>query len=276
MILAFEFRLMEGFSPLSVVIIGAGNLAWSLVPCLRENGIHVSKLISRSRKKLVNFALANQELSISQNPEDIPEDTDIILLCIPDDAIEAQVALLPRRKACLAHCSGSTSMKALRKWKGPKGVFYPLQMFTQEAKVDFKQVPVFIEGKDQRLERLAESISYRWERLDSEKRLLMHMGAVIAVNFSNYMLRWSSRMAHRAEMDFAVYIPLIREHIERALSSHPAQTQTGPAVRGDKEVIRRHLDLLEDENIYQELYQKISEAINPELFGKFEKNETKK
>ena len=267
---------MEGDSPLSVVVIGAGNLAWSLIPSLRNNGIQVLKLISRSRKKLVSFAMANPDLSISQSLSDIPIETDLIILCIPDDAIAAQVSRVPKRKACLVHCSGSTSLNALKRWSGAKGVFYPLQVFTKEAQVDFQQVPVFIEGKDLRLEQLAQRISSRWIRLNSEKRLLMHMGAVIAVNFSNYMLRWSSRMAHRAEMDFAVYIPLIREHIERALSSHPAQTQTGPALRGDQKVILRHLELLKDQEIYHQLYQKISEAINPDLMEIHEKKKTKK
>ena len=267
---------MQNEALTSVVLIGAGNLAWSLIPNLWANGIQVSMLISRSRKKLVNFALAYPGLNISQNPNEIPEEVDLILLCIPDDAIAEQVRALPLRDACLAHCSGSTSIDALNQWGGPKGVFYPLQMFTQEAVVDLKKVPVFIEGDHLALEQLATSIAFRWERLDSKKRLMMHVGAVIASNFSNYMLRWSSRMAHQAEMDFAVYIPLIREHIERALSSHPAQTQTGPAIRGDKKVIEKHLDLLESQKIYYDLYRKISAAINPELLLDSTKAKTKK
>jgi hypothetical protein len=45
----------------------------------------------------------------------------------------------------------------------------------------------------------------------------------------------------------------------------PAQTQSGPAKRGDLETLQKHLNLLDDDLELQEIYKLLSKRINPEL-----------
>ena len=52
---------------------------------------------------------------------------------------------------------------------------------------------------------------------------------------------------------------------QRALQDSPARMQTGPAMRGDVDTVRRHLNLLEKHPEWQEIYRELSENINPDL-----------
>ena len=63
-------------------------------------------------------------------------------------------------------------------------------------------------------------------------------------------------------LDFEVLKPLIRETAMKALDvDNPALVQTGPAVRGDRAVCERHLEMLQDDEIKQQIYKYITESI---------------
>ncbi|TMN94246.1 DUF2520 domain-containing protein, partial [Pseudoalteromonas sp. S407] len=70
------------------------------------------------------------------------------------------------------------------------GVFYPLQTFSLERKIDWSNTPLFVEATEntdlQRLHILAESLSQRVYSYSSVQRLSLHLAAVFACNFSNY------------------------------------------------------------------------------------------
>jgi predicted short-subunit dehydrogenase-like oxidoreductase (DUF2520 family) len=59
----------------------------------------------------------------------------------------------------------------------------------------------------------------------------------------------------------------MEETLAKALQDSPARMQTGPALRGDVDTIRRHLRLLADQPEWQELYKQLSVNINEGLEG---------
>ena len=59
--------------------------------------------------------------------------------------------------------------------------------------------------------------------------------------------------------------PLMEETLAKALQDSPARMQTGPAMRGDAETVRRHLNLLANNPEWREIYRELSENINPDL-----------
>ena len=63
------------------------------------------------------------------------------------------------------------------------------------------------------------------------------------------------------ELDFDLLKPLIIETAAKAADIDPVNAQTGPARRGDENTIKKHLDLLEGNPEYKQLYQLISEQI---------------
>lgn len=252
---------------LPVSFAGAGNLAWHLAPALDNAGYPVREVYSRNVKhaqKLVS-RLYDGEVKTSLDFSTSP--SQIFILAVADDAIEpvAREIILPD-DAILVHSSGSQPLQKLAfAAAAGTGVFYPLQSFTKEVRVDFRQVPVFIESESEEVERelmkMAGAISRLVFKMDSEKRLALHLSAVIASNFTNYMLTLAHDMALEHNLKFDWLKPLIAETINKAFHVGPDRTQTGPAKRGDFETLDRHMQLLQSDPKVAELYRMISQHI---------------
>ncbi|MCI4667854.1 MAG: DUF2520 domain-containing protein [Bacteroidia bacterium] len=256
-----------------VVVIGAGRLAWSLIPNLQKIGIEVSQLISRDKKSLDQYQEAFQIPFTTTNLADLETEADLCFIAVSDGGIATvaeNLSLLDLNKnPIFVHSSGSTALASLKRLGKRIGVFYPLQIFTQSAVTPFQETPIFIEGEGEvgeELMELADKMSPRTYYQNSEERLKMHMGAVIACNFTNYLyLLAQHQLPADSDLNLSIYAPLIRSTVEKALESGPENTQTGPAIRGDQDVIRQHLNLLQDQPEIQKLYLELSKMINPEL-----------
>ena len=55
--------------------------------------------------------------------------------------------------------------------------------------------------------------------------------------------------------------PLVRETVNKAFSMGAEKALTGPARRGDKETINKHLNLLKDYNEEKEIYKLLTNYI---------------
>ncbi|RMG25730.1 MAG: DUF2520 domain-containing protein [Bacteroidetes bacterium] len=248
-----------------VSVIGAGRLAWSLIPNLQRAGLEVVQLISRSAAALEEFEAAWNIPHTSTRAAGLLPEAAAVWLAVPDQAIAGVAAALPPTDALLIHSSGSTSLAALQ--GRPGGVIYPLQIFTRQRVTDFRSLPLFIEasgGVSAALHALARRLSPTVYPLDTARRLKLHLGAVLACNFSNLMFRLAAEQLP-PNLDFGVYEALLREHIDNVFALQPAHTQTGPAIRGDLNTIHKHLELLKENPQLQQLYLQLSRMINPEL-----------
>lgn len=79
------------------------------------------------------------------------------------------------------------------------------------------------------------------------------------------MYRAAFEIAERQQIDTTMLQPLILETALKIQTLPPEQAQTGPAVRGDRNVQQKHLELLEGEdNIYREIYRIMSRFIQPD------------
>ncbi len=253
---------------LSVVLIGAGNVAWHLAQALQEykkSDTDVVQIYSRNLNRarglaaLINGASATNSLDFSDSA------ANIFLIAVPDAAIEQVVAQAKfPANAVVAHTSGSIPLEALSKIGPNCGVFYPLQTFTKGKPVDFTKVPILLEGNElvyNKLWRLALGMSPRITFVSSWQRQQLHLAAVFACNFTNHLLGISHHILDLANLDLKLLRPLIEETMNKALQNPPFGVQTGPAVRGDKNVINRHLHMLQQHPNYQEIYDVLSASI---------------
>jgi len=62
-------------------------------------------------------------------------------------------------------------------------------------------------------------------------------------------------------IDFKLLLPLIRETAERLDHISPSQSQTGPALRNDRDTIEKHLLLLKKYPHLKKIYQTFTESI---------------
>jgi predicted short-subunit dehydrogenase-like oxidoreductase (DUF2520 family) len=249
----------------TVVLLGAGNVAWHLGHQLSDAGIHVVQVYNRTPES--GLALAS-ELNASYTHEisQLKDDADLYVLAVSDSAISAILdSGWFKNGRFVVHTAGSVSIDVFQGKALNYGVLYPMQTFTRGKPVDFRDVPLFIEAKNAqwriKLEHLAQRLSESVMWVDSAERLYLHLVAVIVSNFPNHLYALAEQLLDEKGLSFDVMKPLIRETMDKAMSMSPQKAQTGPAIRRNKEVIERHLAMLEQYPNIREIYRVMSESI---------------
>jgi predicted short-subunit dehydrogenase-like oxidoreductase (DUF2520 family) len=253
--------------PSSVSIIGAGNLAWHLAPALDNTDFAVREVYSRNANHARSLVEKLYQSEVKTTLDFSESPSRIFIIAVADDAIQdvAQEIIVPPN-AVLVHVSGSQPLNVLDDSSTPNtGVFYPLQTFSKGSKVNFQDVPIFIESDDAETEKLlmnmAKAISRKAIRISSSHRRALHVAAVFAANFTNHMLTLSKEIMSKNKMDFDLLKPLVAETLNKSLTIGPENSQTGPAKRGDLEILDRHVEFLQDNEPLAEIYKIVSQHI---------------
>lgn len=246
----------------SVVIIGAGNVAFHLTRALIENTVNVRQIFNRTLEHAEELGMANN-IGYTDKISEL-EKADLYIIAASDSAIEELSHYIPYEDTLVVHTSGSMSVNTL-KGNYRKGVFYPLQTFSKVKSLKYDEIPFFVEAQNEEdlnaLYSLAQKISNKVHRVDSEKRLRLHMAAVWVNNFANHLYYIGDNICKDAEIPFNVLQPLIKETYKKIKDMSPYDAQTGPAKRGDEIVIQKHLELLDSDSRLQQLYQLLSDSI---------------
>jgi len=256
-----------------IVFIGAGNIATSLAKALYSNGFRIVQIFSRTEEAAK--ALAQKvEAEYTTELSKVTIRARLYIVALKDDAF---VELLPqiienKGNALLVHTAGSIPMNI---WEGKVsryGVLYPMQTFSKERDVDFREVPFFIESNSvddmKLLKAIASVLSDRVYEADSEQRKSLHLAAVFTCNFTNHMYALAAELLKKYHLPFDVMLPLIDETARKTHLLEPFRAQTGPAMRYDMNVINKHLDMLVDEPEMREIYRLVSESIHQLHSGK--------
>ncbi|MBL7850321.1 MAG: DUF2520 domain-containing protein [Cyclobacteriaceae bacterium] len=252
---------------MDVSFIGAGNLAWHLAPALDNAGYVVREVYSRNPRHAEALTERLYQADVKASLDFSTSKSRLFVIATSDDAIE-QVAMnivLPDN-ALLIHCSGGQPLSVLQYAAATHtGVLYPLQTFSKAKRVDFKTIPLFVECSTEESERLlmalARTLSHQVRKTTSEERKALHVAAVFASNFPNHMLAIAKSILKANGLEFDLVKPLIQETISKALQVGPEQSQTGPAFRGDLEVLDRHMEFLQEDEQVAEIYRIISQHI---------------
>lgn len=238
-------------------------MATHLARSLQKAGSKIYEVYSPKIEHANQFA-EQFNCTLCTELNNIDKNTDILLLCIPDDLIAETSKKIGKANAIIAHTSGNTSINSLIN-NNRYGVFYPLQTFSKQREIDMKSVPICLESSDddvmKKLESLASSISDSIYQINSRQRKFLHLSAVFVNNFTNHMYHVAEEFLEDRELDFDLLKPLILETAAKVVDIDPVIAQTGPARRGDVNTIKKHLDLLEGNPEYKQLYQLISEQI---------------
>ncbi len=252
---------------MDVSFIGSGNLAWHLAPALDNAGFVVKEVYSPNPKHAEALTGRLYQAEVKATLDFSTSSSTLFIIAASDDAIEeiATEIILPDN-ACLVHTSGSQPLSLLHFSAALHlGVFYPLQTFSKAKKVDFKSIPIFIESNQADAEKIlmkvAQAISNQVLKITSEERKALHVGAVFASNFTNHMLKLSKEILQKNSLNFDLLKPLVIETINKGLAIGPEHAQTGPAFRGDLEILDRHIEFLQEDERVAELYKLISQHI---------------
>lgn len=246
----------------NISLIGTGKVAMHLAPALQRAGHQVIQVIGRNESAAKAIA---QESGApwSTGFSSLSPDADLVILAVSDSAISELAEKLPLGNYVVVHVSGATPISSLSRFQN-HGVLYFLQSFVPHKTPDFSQMPVLINASNeaslQVIKRVAESLSEKVTEVSDHQREAVHVAAVFANNFSNHMLTLAEDILRDHDMTLDVLKPLIFESIERLRVANPSEIQTGPAVRGDYETMKKHLELLNSEE-KKDLYERISKSI---------------
>ena len=250
---------------MKIVFIGAGHLAARLSQALKKAGYEIVQVFSRTEASAGKLA-GTLQVPYTTDVSHIVTNAFLYIISVSDDAIESLVERLPLTDQLVVHTAGSVPMSIFTGKLTNYGVLYPLQTFSGIREVDFSRIPFFIEANTpnnlQLLENVSGMVSEKIYHASSELRMQLHLAAVFGCNFVNHLYHLAAQIAQQAGFGFGVLSPLILETAEKAVASgNPQNVQTGPAVRSDQEVMRKHLELLATRPEWQEIYTMLSNNI---------------
>jgi predicted short-subunit dehydrogenase-like oxidoreductase (DUF2520 family) len=251
----------------SIVILGAGNVAWHLLESFTLAGLQVQQVFGRNQQEADVFEAFGDTKYIT-DINDIDPSADIYFICVNDDAIVEIAGSLPfilDDDQILVHTSGGQFAEILSPYAAHYGSFWPLQSLTKEAQILSNEIPVIITASDDftksLLILLADAVSANFTMMTDEKKQELHLAAVLVNNFTNHLYTLTSEYCSDHGLDFYLLSSLIKETSLKAAGFDPSEIQTGPARRNDKTTIEKHLTKLEGYPDLYKLYCLFTESI---------------
>ncbi len=251
---------------MKVVIIGAGNVGTNLTYALSKKN-NIVQIISKTQNS-ARILAEKINTEYTSDLKNISNIADIYIVAVNDGSIVKLLKQINVENKIIVHTAGSVNVDVLKNSGNNYGTFYPLQTFSKYKILEFQNIPILVEANnsetEKNIKKLAESISNNVYLINSEQRKYLHLSAVFACNFTNHLYNISKKILKEKNLDFEIMKPLIEETAKKIKNTEPVNAQTGPAVRNDKIIIEKHLELLslypEFQNIYNILTKSIIET----------------
>lgn len=239
-------------------VLGPGRVGRSLAHWLVDRGGRLSQVAARRQQaareltaKLDGTAVEPGELSTAGE--------DLLLVTVTDGALARMATELATRPqaAVVLHASGSTDaavLAPLRRHGSDVGSLHPLRAFPRpETEVERIAGTLFAidgdEGATALAHRLVDAFDGRAVEIEPRARLLYHLAASLAAGGVVTVLSVARRIIERVGLPGEVedgYYALARQALaEAAAAGHPVDALTGPAARGDADLVERQLAELE-------------------------------
>lgn len=241
---------------LKVSVLGTGNVASHFIKVFDETEeVKIVQIYNHRRDGLNDF----NKYETTSDLKNL-KTADVYLICIKDDAVETLISRL-NLDGIVAHTSGSLP---LLDSPNRDAVFYPLQTFSKDKTLSFRDLPLCIEAENtsdhEELKALAKTIEAKAYDVNSKQRQELHLVAVFVCNFVNHLYHIGHELCKQKNLPFDILRPLIKETADKINYNDPKEAQTGPAKRNDQSTINRHIQQL-DEPIYKELYRYLTTSI---------------
>jgi predicted short-subunit dehydrogenase-like oxidoreductase (DUF2520 family) len=207
---------------MNITIVGTGRAGSSFDRALRDAGHHVCTVHHDELEKI--------------------GDPDLILLCVPDDAIAAMSARLERSDSrVVAHVAGSRTLGVLT--PHPRtGSLHPL-MALPSGELGARRLvgATYCVAGDEVMGDVARSLKGRTITLSDDQRTLYHATASVAANHLVALMGHVRNLAEAAGLSLEDFLPLAEQSLRDVIEVGPDAALTGPASRGDMATIDAHL-----------------------------------
>jgi len=220
-------------------IIGNGRAAWAFAGTWRRIGWPITGIAKRG-----------------EPIDELVNSSDLILVAVTDRNIEEAAESIPETNAIIFHPSGA--LPALR------GGFslHPLKSLPPAGEPsDLEGTLLVFEGAHRDVaQSIATAAGARFAEISAEAKIRYHAGAVFGSNYIAALLDIAEELIaiDGAREDIAA---LARSAIDNWAAHTDARRFTGPAARGDADVMQRHAAALRDSPELAEIYRLLAARI---------------
>jgi predicted short-subunit dehydrogenase-like oxidoreductase (DUF2520 family) len=237
-------------------ILGGGRAAWAFGSAWKRIGWPISGVWLRDASHShIAELLQTTRLDLT----DLARDSELLLVAVSDRAIAEVAEAIPETEALIFHASG-----ALLSMRGGFSL-HPLKSLPPVGDPsDLDQTLLVFEGEHRRTARLiAAAVGARMAEVEPEQKARYHAAAVFGSNYIAASLEIARRLLVEAGVPDAKedLVALAQSAIENWRRHEDAKRFTGPAARGDADVMRRHQDALSDEPQVAQIYALLAEEI---------------
>lgn len=237
-------------------ILGGGRAAWAFGSAWKRIGWPLSGVWLRDES---HSHIAELLQTTRMDMPDLARDSELLLVAVSDRAIGEVAGAIPESEALVFHASG-----ALLSVRGGFSL-HPLKSLPPVGTPsDIENTLLVFEGEHRRTAKLiAAAVGARFCEVAPEQKALYHAAAVFGSNYVAAALDVAERLMHQAGVDNARedLVALARSAIENWRSHTDAKRFTGPAARGDREVMERHAAALRGDPQVARLYELLAEQI---------------
>jgi predicted short-subunit dehydrogenase-like oxidoreductase (DUF2520 family) len=267
-----------------IALVGAGNFAAALALSLRDAGLEIEEVISRSGGESLKKARSLARKVGAHAWEGPPPKlrADLIWFCVPD----AEIARAARSMAAKTdwryesaahsklrvalHSSGALTSDALRALR-EKGVavasVHPLMTFVRGSQPSLAGVSFAIEGDAEAsrvARRVVKDLGGTAHSIRKEDKPAYHAWGTLASPLFTALLATAEQVAAVAGVDRKAarrrMLPILRQTLANYAEFGPGRGFSGPIARGDLETVQRHLQVLRQEPRAAEAYFALARA----------------
>jgi predicted short-subunit dehydrogenase-like oxidoreductase (DUF2520 family) len=169
---------------------------------------------------------------------------DLVLLCVPDDALESVSNDVPIGDHVVAHVAGSRNVDELAK-HAKTGFLHPLAALSSTEIGGERLLGArFSVGGDDLVADVVHSLGGSVLRLPDEQRALYHATAAVAANHLVALMGHVEVLAEAAGLGLDDFLPLVEQALSDVRELGPSRALTGPASRADMATIDAHLEAI--------------------------------
>jgi predicted short-subunit dehydrogenase-like oxidoreductase (DUF2520 family) len=259
-----------------ISIVGPGRLGTALAIALSRAGYTISELIChrkpRSGSKLQ--LLARKIHARIATLENASLDAGVIWLCVPDREISSAAAKLAHRvrwhNKIVVHSSGalsSSELAPLRRSGAALASVHPMMTFVHNTVPSLQGVPFVLEGDAAALKvlsKIVRDLGGTSFRISPSKKAAYHAWGAFASPLVVALLIAAEKVARAAGIDAKAarrrVLPILRQTIENYGRFGAAGAFSGPLVRGDEAIVRKHLRVLRSLPAAAQVYLALSRS----------------
>ena len=241
---------------INFTLIGPGAVGKTLARAMGSCDYRLLSVVGLDTSQDRRFA---REMGVrwSDSLQQLPTETELILICVPDPQIKKVAAnlarqKLPWKKLAVIHTAGALGAEVfarLERLGAGVGACHPFMTFPARGRPpSLKGVTFGIDGNPAGLRaarKLARSLGGKPLEISGQQRVLYHLAAVLACGMVSANLLMAQQvlcsLGISEKRALETILPISTGTLSNIKELGVRAAMTGPAVRGDTRTIRRHL-----------------------------------